>query len=63
MDECREATFAKGRMVPGNLDDRFNLTFRAVHGSMIRAASGRLQRANFLARPLMARIPEALCLK
>src|SRR6476646_4424710 len=32
MDKTREATFAEGRMVPGELDDRFGLAFCAVHG-------------------------------
>jgi hypothetical protein len=43
MDKGRQATFTEGRMVPRDFDDRFGLAFCAVHGSMIRAAKGRLQ--------------------
>ena len=59
MNKRREATFAKGRMVPGNLDNRFGLTFRAVHASMIRAGLGGLQTAT-LVRPLLLKFPSFL---
>jgi Zn-finger nucleic acid-binding protein len=49
MDKSREAAFAEAGMMTGNLDDRFGLTFRAIHASMIRAAWGGLQLANRVA--------------
>ena len=48
MDKRREAALAESGMVAGNLDDRFGLTLRAIHASMIRAPLGGLQLATVL---------------